>query len=184
MPPRTTSSTSALFLLSGPCAAVVVSILLPLTQDRSAPADATGSSTARKPCSGRLQPAACVRPGRRRPVAPPSLESPARASIAATAAIITWLVVERRSDVSRPLARARAATSPLIFLRKVVGPTARADAGLRAPRPSAGGDLARRPGRRRDPPRPGPAARRPLGALAVRGGAERRRRRRCAPSSR
>lgn len=110
----------ALFLLSGVAAAVVVSVLLPLTQDRRLPlmrrvfngAQAVVCATAAGVIFtqvGGMQGAEV-------------LDAPGRAMVAATAAITTWLAVSALL-MCLVLWLDRGATSPLDFLRKVAAPT-------------------------------------------------------------
>ncbi len=110
----------ALFLLSGPAAAVVVSILLPLTQDRSLPLMRRVFNGAQAVLCATAAAAVFVLAGDVR--GSTVLESPARALIAATAAIITWLATNA-ALMCLVLWLDKGATSPLMFLRKVAGPT-------------------------------------------------------------
>jgi hypothetical protein len=111
----------SLFLLSGPAAAVVVSILLPLTQDRRLPLMRRVFNGAQAVLCATAAGAVFVLAGDVRGSA--VLESPAQAMVAATAAIITWLTVNA-GLMCLVLWLDNGTTSPLVFLRKVAGPTA------------------------------------------------------------
>ncbi|MBB5837027.1 hypothetical protein HDA39_003761 [Kribbella italica] len=110
----------ALFLLSGPAAAVVVSVLLPLTQDRRLPLMRRVFNGAQAVLCATAAAGVYVGMGggRRAEV----LESPGRALIAATAAIIAWLAANALL-MCLVLWLDHGATSPLTFLRKVAAPT-------------------------------------------------------------
>ncbi|MEI8412715.1 MULTISPECIES: HD-GYP domain-containing protein [unclassified Kribbella] len=110
----------ALFLLSGPAAAVVVSVLLPLTQDRRLPLMRRVFNGAMAVLCASAAGLVFVWAGDVRGTE--VLDAPGRALVAATAAIITWLAVSAVL-MCLVLWLDRGATSPLDFLRKVAAPT-------------------------------------------------------------
>ncbi|TDO52270.1 HD domain-containing protein [Kribbella sp. VKM Ac-2527] len=110
----------ALFLLSGVAAAVVVSVLLPLTQDRRLPLMRRVFNGAMAVLCASAAGLVFLRAGGVQ--GKEVLESPGRAMFAATMAIITWLAVSAVL-MCLVLWLDRGATSPLDFLRKVAAPT-------------------------------------------------------------
>ncbi|NUR98988.1 MAG: HD-GYP domain-containing protein [Kribbellaceae bacterium] len=110
----------ALFLLSGPAAAVVVSVLLPLTQDRRLPLMRRVFNGAMAVLCATAAGLVFLRAGGVRGTA--VLDAPGRALVAATAAIVTWLAVSALL-MCMVLWLDRGTTSPLDFLRHVAAPT-------------------------------------------------------------
>jgi len=110
----------ALFLLSGVAAAVVVSVLLPLTQDRRLPLMRRVFNGAQAVLCATAAGLVFVKAGGMQGAA--MFDAPGRALVAATASIITWLAVSALL-MCLVLWLDRGATSPLDFLRKVAAPT-------------------------------------------------------------
>jgi hypothetical protein len=110
----------ALFLLSGPAAAIVVSVLLPLTQDRRLPLMRRIFNGAQAVLCATAAGGVFILAGNVRGDA--VLTEPAHALFAATAALITWLAVNAML-MCMVLWLDKGATSPLVFLRKVAAPT-------------------------------------------------------------
>jgi hypothetical protein len=110
----------ALFMLSGVAAAIVVSVLLPLTQDRRLPLMRRVFNGAQAVLCATAAGVVFLEAGGMEGAA--ILNEPGRALIAPTAAIITWLAVNALL-MCLVLWLDRGATSPLDFLRKVAATT-------------------------------------------------------------